>query len=146
MAAMHGRFTGSQIIIQNGNVNYIKYLHYPQQFLPSMSSTETFPPFQVMSTPSSVHRCRDRLCWHLWKHSSSCCCQIWSGAAHQHSADKWCWQGQVTWVCALKLMDESIIRIQLQWYMMFPIWIELGFTISSCHVSSDAQKTEKKLL
>lgn len=43
----------------------------------------------------SVRRWRDRLCWYLWKHSSSRGCQIWSGVTDQHSALKWCQQEQV---------------------------------------------------
>lgn len=43
----------------------------------------------------SVHRWWDRLCWYLWKHTSSRCCQIWSGVTDQHSTVKWFQQGQV---------------------------------------------------
>lgn len=59
----------------------------------SVSSTETL--HHIMFPSPSVLRWGDWLCWYIWKHSSSYCCQIWPGVANQHSADKWCWQGQV---------------------------------------------------
>lgn len=60
--------------------------------LPTVSSTTCT--CNVVS--SIVYRWRDRLCWYLWKHSSSRCCQVWPGVTDQHSIVKWCQQVQVS--------------------------------------------------
>lgn len=70
MAAMHGRFTGSQILIQNGNGKNLKafkmiysihlYCYSLSSIYESMSSSETyFIIFDIMFPSSSLHRWGD---------------------------------------------------------------------------------------
>lgn len=106
--------------------------------------------FIITKCPSAfVHRWWDWLCWHLQKHSSSCCCQIRSRAADQHSPHKWSRQGQVcvsssrcpqfwlTW--PINCVKHLIVPCWLLFHLVFicfpetQLWNYLMVTLKELH-------------